>query len=895
MCYRSCGKKYASDVGDMEMAAVCFAKAEEFAGSAKAVASSSESGARAVSKAMFDLLLGSAECSWEQDNSTKAEELVAQASEYLQDLPEECEYMASILFNLGLFCYQAKEPDRALVWLSRSLETRGMNSNPVPDAAKQAKTQRLCGVCHLAQKNFDEALKMMEEAEETCHDPVGAYLLLKLSILTQSSDVMTRLMHTLSDPDATLDVCMGSIALLTDAQRLKEAVSGFEKLAQRFATDPVSTVKLIAPRFFETLSSLGEAQSALELFDTVEISLNVLADDENAERSQLADTERRRWCALLLYSGSALAERKEFESAALMLGRCLKTADKIARRSPAAFEKSRASAGGELGEAMEDEEDGGQTDAASSDVVFKNEASICRLAASCALFAATELKLRLYDEAERDLDVGKLLVEALNHAQKAKNLDEDDFAARLLIFRIHLMRGEHAEATFEMKHASDSIHDFDVGALAEAACEAKDAGSYESVLAVLRCVLRAGALDQSTLERTKSLMKDSKPGFYGAIFLSAVHLAVEKVPSLKEQDGTEGANLPGTADEKESHFLNISFSESELEDLLGILHDGYNSILRVGTSTAFDDKVELESSLRYLADVAWNMGRYAGTRKWYPKWHKLFDVCCKLSSLRHPSPDILETRRVCNVMCATALIEQRNEGLGDESAYAIALTNLAEARALFTQMRAAVSPTTLKQKDAAGLSLLLLTHTLEARCFAGLSDQTGMSKVIGEVKNGESSDADVLEQLAAIAFNTLPAGSASADDKLLRLENVVTCLGAALDIRMLMPKIDVKRCSALLRELLGVELCNLSGCNRSYSTLKRSIGLMEEHRGEFPNEERRWMTATAWDAAQMHCKTGKTSEARRWAEAAIKCATGNAGLSTYISRIQAFINNLGSA
>ena len=59
------------------MAAVCFAKANEFVGSAKAVATSSESGVRAVSKAMFDLLLGSAECAWDQDDSSRAEDLVA--------------------------------------------------------------------------------------------------------------------------------------------------------------------------------------------------------------------------------------------------------------------------------------------------------------------------------------------------------------------------------------------------------------------------------------------------------------------------------------------------------------------------------------------------------------------------------------------------------------------------------------------------------------------------------------------------------------------------------------------------------------------------------------------------------------------------------------------------
>lgn len=439
------------------MASVCFAKADEFAGSAKAVAASSDSGLRAVSKAMFDLLLGSAECAWEQDDSACAENLVAQASEYLQDLPEECEYMASILFNLGLFTYeQGKEPDRALVWLGKSIETRGMESNPVPNASRQAKTMRLCGVCHIAKKDFKEAVTMMEKAEETCHDPVGAYLLLKLSILTQSPDVSTRLLQTLSDPDATLDMCMGSIALLTDAQRLEEAVSGFQKLAERFESDLVATVKVIAPRLFEALSSLGDSVSALQLVGTVKKALQTLGSAEDAGSRKLALEESRIWSALLLYSGSALAERKEHKSAALLLFECLDLADEAETKSTLTDLGSGILADGDaIDENNEDQDD----IAVSRNIVIEKTPNICRLAADCALLAVLEMKSALAEKAEESLEMNNLLTHAMRHLQRAKSIDKSDFSARLLVFRIYLMRGLHKSAIEEMKGKRGLFHE----------------------------------------------------------------------------------------------------------------------------------------------------------------------------------------------------------------------------------------------------------------------------------------------------------------------------------------------------------------------------------------------------------------------------------------------------
>lgn len=430
--------------------------------------------------------------------------------------------------------------------------------------------------------------------------------------------------------------------------------------------------------------------------------------------------------------------------------------------------------------------------------------------------------------------------------------------------------------------ASDTIHDFDVGALAEAACDARDAGSFDAVLAVLRCVLRAGA----SAGESHSLMKYSKPGFFGAVFLSAVHLAGERT-GLKNifEKGSEGLG------EEEMSTASKILSEFDFKEIFELLRDGYGSISRLGINVAFANKAEIESTLQYLADVAWNLGCYCGSKKWLCEWRDFFEQCDFLSSLRQQSLEVLETRRVCCVMCATASIEQIEAGLDDESVYSTALVFLEKARSIHAEMTGAVGPKPSLDETPRAQSVWSLIYSLEAQCYGGLRDQERLATLIEEVKSGKSPDPELLQRLASIAFNAQPHATGSAAQKHLRLQNAISCLQAAIDTLLLMPKIDVKRCSGLLRDLLGIQLCIMTSCNLAFLTLKKSIGLMEEH-PDFPNEERRWMARTAWDSAQMHCKTGKVLEAKRWAEAAIKCATGNPGLSTYIPRIQQFIEGL---
>ncbi len=319
--YTACGKKYASELSDIDMAEVCYQKATEFQQTALATAKSSKHSARALARAMFDLLLGQAECAWERGDHSAAEQLVSDARKQLEQLPEEVEYLASVEYNFGLFMYQAKETTRALDWLIRSFETRESATEGPTDSEKQAKTARLAAVCLLALSKFEEAKQLMEKAETIHHDAVGAYLLLKIAVVTRASNAKTLLSGILDDRESSLDVCMASVALVADAQNLTEATDGYKTIFSRFSTDIPALLTTVGPRYFESLVALGRTTEAIKVLDQC---FELIVRHSNTEGNKPSSTQNlristreqyRRWSAIALSSGCALADRQDFESA----------------------------------------------------------------------------------------------------------------------------------------------------------------------------------------------------------------------------------------------------------------------------------------------------------------------------------------------------------------------------------------------------------------------------------------------------------------------------------------------------------------------------------------------------------------------------------------------------
>ena len=265
--YTVLGRKYAADLSDLEMATVCFKKAFEFGKSASKIvgADGPESvKTRAFSKAMFDLLLGSAEAAWELERTEEAEAMVNEARQYLHTLPEETEYMASVEFNIGLHAYQQKDMKKAIQWLQRSIRFRRSSHNANKNVAKEAKALRLIGVCHIAQKSYQDARRVLEEAEQLCPDPSGSYLFLKVTILHSGQEATWPLLkQNLEDENVDVDAALANILLVEEAGKIDEALRGYAILwNKKFSSSPSTLVKKVGVRYVEVASRENQLEIA---------------------------------------------------------------------------------------------------------------------------------------------------------------------------------------------------------------------------------------------------------------------------------------------------------------------------------------------------------------------------------------------------------------------------------------------------------------------------------------------------------------------------------------------------------------------------------------------------------------------------------------------------------
>lgn len=870
--YTACGQKYASDLCDMEMADVCFSRAAEFAQTVLKEDGKRGADPSVLARAMFDLLLGRAECSWEKGDSKRAEDFVSRARKYLDHLPGEHEFLASVEYNFGLFTYQAKETESALKWLKRSIETRENECNQSKDHKKQARTVRLAGVCLLALQKYEASWKMMKDAEDICHDPIGAYLLLKLSIITKQPQSLEILLKAIDDVDSSLDVCIASISLFGDAQRISDAATGFERLYKRFRNNPVALACTIGPRYFETLVAIGKIDQALELFEVCSSIISTLSESDevggtDAKADSTQPAQLTKWAALLLATGSAQADKRDFSSATIILSNSLLLAKKA---------KDLTS---NVASSSADPQKG------CNNVVLENEAAVCRLASSCALCSIDDSRRSVsmsLQPGSAQADLGSNLNEkqksmiaaSLKYASRAKELEPNDFAPRLLLFRAHLISHEYSMAAQELKRASEEISSFDPGALAEAACAARDVGSITSVVAALRCILN---MNPETFCKGFEASALSVPnGFFGTVLLSCVNLLLRE----KESDSEE--ELPRTDGETLQNENSKKYGDAE--ELLHVLQAGLRGLRTIGVEKAFDiEQRKDEASITYLMSVAWNAGRDAGTELAYEKWEAFFSLSYELSMYLPTTTATLQTRRMSKVMCSCAVVENQVSGATD---FTKAIEQVKEARSISYALRE-LAPT-VGDDPIEGLLL-----TLEARCCVGCQDLVALAGVVDRALRMKEIGAGVLEQLAAICYHFRATEGEQESEQRARCVDLTTALLArASDARLCDGEKNLEALATTMREQLGIELSRGSTAARGFVVFQKCVGVVLEYNNEFPDDERRWLVAVGWDRAQMYSRLGQKSEAKRWCESVLRLVEGSMTLSTYRPRLANFMESL---
>jgi hypothetical protein len=218
--------------------------------------------------------------------------------------------------------------------------------------------------------------------------------------------------------------------------------------------------------------------------------------------------------------------------------------------------------------------------------------------------------------------------------------------------------------------------------------------------------------------------------------------------------------------------------------------------------------------------------------------------------------------------------------------------NLAIVHRLTTEI---ASSTSNEDQDGGSADDALIAASLpilDAKCYSARRDIRGLAKTVEAAIVSGKVEAEVLEQLARIAFEMPGDTMQSPDERNMRHETVAAALNGALTSRLIVENIDIEACAATIRELLNFELMRITGHHRALHALERGIGLLKEN-PDYPSDEQRWMTSRAWETSQMYFQTGRNAEAREWAEKAVACAQGNPALETYIPRFEKFLFIIG--
>lgn len=876
-----CGHKYAKVANDIEMAQLCYDKASEFL-----LASASEDGTEdhekpIVARAHFDLAIGQAECAWGQGDSRAAENFVSRARTNLEELPGEHEFLASVEYNFGLYSYQAKNIEFALKWLKRSIDTRGSRTNPSFDKSKQARTMRLAGVCLLAAQSFEESWDMMKTAEDLSHDPSGAYLMLKLSIIAKKPNALEKLLQTIKDESIDLDISMASVALFADSQRIADAVQGYKELSGRFKMNQNALVCTIGPRHFEALAALGRVNEALEVLDKCCNMIPKLSVDvPNTNRSVLdktgsESTEFSRWAVLAFAAGCECADRNDFESAATLLDRSLK----VARTASTCALRNRSGDG----DSKEEE--------VSSNIVMEHEASICRFASSCALCSFDELAKgvrstgSIHDNDTSD-DIAPTLKEkrdkmiklALDHGTRAKELERTDFTPRMLLFRARLMNQQHEKAALELLNASRDIKSFDAAAVAEAACAAHDVASPEAVVSALRCVIE---LDTRVLLGSLNSGSDGLPrGCYGAMLVACVDVM---------RRGLDRGEIEEGNDLEEGETVGSDKNLEKVADLACVMKAGLRGLKALGTEDAFIGEQDVTpglDELQYLADIAWNEGRTAGIRTDYEGWEDWFEMCYNFCEFLPKGEEVTLRKRMCKIMSACAVVE--NDASTPEK--------FKEARKYITEARA--ESQLLKQFEARGGQsdpVEGLLFFLEARIIVGCEDLSGLENLV-EVALKAQVGGGVLEQLATVCYLWKGKGHATdnsnAEQRSQCTDLAVALLEKAVEVRLREKTLDVVAIAITMRERIGLELSRGVNSGRPLAAFRKAVYFAIEKARSFPDEELRWLAATGWDRTQILMQVGRHADARHWGAETLRLVEDCPQLSSYKPRLDTIITSL---
>ncbi|CAN6445210.1 unnamed protein product [Victoria cruziana] len=311
---------------------------------------------------------------------------------------------------------------------------------------------------------------------------------------------------------------------------------------------------------------------------------------------------------------------------------------------------------------------------------------------------------------------------------------------------------------------------------------------------------------------------------------------------------------------RNSLVLLLRLPEWEQADALALLRRARDRMAEFGAVRFFGNQKDTGGrELKWFANHAWNMGMKAGRDRCYAKSAEFLELASEFyCAIENGEDDKTDGEE----MACRSMIVAVSGMLNAEKESKLAMSDSDVSKALLLLDKAGkILPLILNKQFAesdieANFVFLYAFNNLELR--GRINDPSSQVLAIQSYINTKFCTPKHMLQLGLQAINGPCANPEAA-----RLA-LTTCM----KIELTSPSPDYKTVAHILRKLIGVSISQKGSREAEAVTMKLYqqahqiiVGLKS---GEYPVEEVKWLSTTAWNRSGMHVKLGGFTAAQKW-------------------------------
>ncbi|CAH9138690.1 unnamed protein product [Cuscuta epithymum] len=331
----------------------------------------------------------------------------------------------------------------------------------------------------------------------------------------------------------------------------------------------------------------------------------------------------------------------------------------------------------------------------------------------------------------------------------------------------------------------------------------------------------------------------------------------------------------------------LSQDRNSDSDILKIVKRAYARMCELGPKAFFGNGEVGRRERNWFSVSAWNSGVRTGKEKKY-------DLCAEFFRLASEFYSVVtdEETEGNTVMVCQSLILAVSSIIADEKYKNVTLmeTEVKQAIAMLARVQKIIT-STVGENDNLIATIghdLFFSYTWCAYDLYGRLDGMGPQQLllIKQLASSKGSNPDHLLQI----------GLDAAQGPRSNHEVASLALNACLSALLAAPLPDYTTVALVLRKLISLGTIRLGDtCDDSVMELYKQayrimVGLKE---GEYPVEEAKWLSMTAWNRAAVPVRVGHIDTAKRWMSMGLELARMVPGMETYKSCMEEFVAGFG--